>query len=284
MTHQLILAPSLLASDHGHLAGALAEIESSRAELAPHRHHGRPFRAQPDLRPPGCGRFENERSDVFFDTHLMLENPVPLLEPFAEAGSSLISIHVEPDFDQRAALAEIRALGCQNGIVLNPDTPIDDVRPYLHQVDLVLLMTVQPGFGGQSFREDVLPKIEQLTSHGGRKRDWISGSKSMVGLTRAPRPSAWRREPTPSWPAPRSSSRPTMSAFSPPFWRRMRLNLGPASLPGLKCDRSAPIMRIMAEWIPSRRPAPYYWSSVLILIRLGSIRTESGEHARTLNS
>jgi ribulose-phosphate 3-epimerase len=102
------------------------------------------------------------RSELFFDTHLMLENPVPMLRPFAEAGSSLISIHAEPAFDRKAALAEIRALGCQNGIVINPGTPAEAVRPFLADVDLVLLMTVQPGFGGQSFREDVLPKIEQI--------------------------------------------------------------------------------------------------------------------------
>jgi ribulose-phosphate 3-epimerase len=103
-----------------------------------------------------------KRSDLFFDTHLMLDNPGDFLEPFARAGSSLISIHVEPDYDVRESLATIRRLGCRNGLVLNPDTPLEAAEPHLHEVDLVLLMTVQPGFGGQSFREDVLPKISAL--------------------------------------------------------------------------------------------------------------------------
>jgi ribulose-phosphate 3-epimerase len=95
----------------------------------------------------------------------MLSEPHRYVEPFAKAGANLISIHIEPDYDHVATLARIRALGCQCGIVLNPGTPARAVEKVLTLVDLVLVMTVQPGFGGQSFRRDMLPKISQL-------RDW----------------------------------------------------------------------------------------------------------------
>ena len=84
------------------------------------------------------------------------------IEPFAKAGANLISIHIEPACDHVATLVRIRQLGCQCGIVLNPGTPARSIEPLLNLVDLVLVMTVQPGFGGQSFRRDMLPKIEQV--------------------------------------------------------------------------------------------------------------------------
>jgi ribulose-phosphate 3-epimerase len=99
---------------------------------------------------------------LFFDTHLMLARPDRYVEAFAHAGANLISIHIEPEYDQAATLVRIRALGCQAGIVLNPDTPASSVKHLLSSVDLVLVMTVQPGFGGQSFRTDMLPKLTQI--------------------------------------------------------------------------------------------------------------------------
>jgi len=111
---------------------------------------------------PTSAEAQGAAATLFFDTHLMLAQPQHYLKAFAEAGADLISIHIEPDYDHAAALREIRALGCQCGIVLNPDTPAAAVRPHLDAVDLVLVMTVQPGFGGQAFRPDMLEKLKTL--------------------------------------------------------------------------------------------------------------------------
>ena len=106
-------------------------------------------------------------SDLFFDTHLMLSEPHRSIEPFAKAGANLISVHIEPDYDHRGTLARIRQLGCQCGIVLNPGTPARTIEPLLSEVDLVLVMTVQPGFGGQAFQTGMLAKLQEI--HGWRR-------------------------------------------------------------------------------------------------------------------
>jgi len=109
--------------------------------------------------PETLAALRREGSRLFFDTHLMLSEPHKFVEPFARAGASRITIHVEPSYDHAAALEAIRGHGCSAGIALNPGTPAQAIEPYLSLVDLVLVMTVQPGFGGQAFREDMLPKI-----------------------------------------------------------------------------------------------------------------------------
>jgi ribulose-phosphate 3-epimerase len=99
-------------------------------------------------------------TDAFLDCHLMIEEPLRYAEPFAKAGADLISIHAELYDDPAGALAEIRTLGVRNGIAINPATPLDRVIHCLPDVDLLLVMSVVPGFGGQSFRPEALEKIE----------------------------------------------------------------------------------------------------------------------------
>lgn len=153
-----ILAPSILAGDHASLARSARTIESAGLRwvhldiMDGHFVPNITFGPQTvsDLR-RYCG--------LFFDTHLMLDEPHRYIEAFARAGSDLISIHVEPDYPIEKTLVEIRRLNSKNGIVLNPDTPAESALPFIELVDLVLVMTVQPGFGGQEFRGDVLEKI-----------------------------------------------------------------------------------------------------------------------------
>ena len=158
-----ILAPSILAGDHSCLKDSLLTAEQDGrswihldimdGHFVPNLSFGPQTVA--DLR---------KHSGIFFDVHLMLDQPQNYIEPFAQAGADLISIHVEPEYDIPETLEKIRSLGKKGGIVLNPDTPVEEVFPYLNDVELVLCMTVVPGFGGQSFIDSVLSKVRDLAA------------------------------------------------------------------------------------------------------------------------
>ena len=159
-----LLAPSLLASDHANLAASATVVAQLGLKWLHVDIMDGHFVPNLTFGPGTVAALRHAGIELFLDTHLMLDEPERYIEPFARAGSSLISIHIEPAYDHRSTLARIRDLGCQNGIVLNPDTPAAAVEHLLPKVDLVLAMTVQPGFGGQSFRRDVLAKIAQLAA------------------------------------------------------------------------------------------------------------------------
>lgn len=160
--HAPVLAPSLLAGNHAHLAASaqcVADLGLKWLHVDIMDGH---FVPNLTFGPETLAALRRAGSSLFFDTHLMLSEPQRYIEAFAKAGANLISVHIEPTYDHRATLARIRELGCQCGIVLNPGTPASAIEPLLGDVDLVLVMTVQPGFGGQPFRRDMLPKLEQI--------------------------------------------------------------------------------------------------------------------------
>jgi len=113
---------------------------------------------------PEMVRTVHETNDIFLDVHLMISRPDHYLDRFVAAGSDLITVHVEADHDVAETLRRIRAAGCQAGIAINPATPLDAVKPYLESIDLLLCMIVVPGFGGQAFMNEVLPKIEEAAA------------------------------------------------------------------------------------------------------------------------
>ena len=103
-------------------------------------------------------------TDLVLDVHLMIDRPIRYVQQFCDAGADYLTIHVEADTPENtmAALEKIRALGVKPGIVVKPKTPAEVVAPYLDKVDMVLVMTVEPGFGGQKFMADMMPKVKQL--------------------------------------------------------------------------------------------------------------------------
>ena len=160
--HPPLLNPSLLAGDHANLAASARLV----ADLGlPWLHcdimDGH-FVPNLTFGPETLAALRRAGSKLFFDTHLMLSEPHRYVEAFAKAGANLISIHIEPAYDHAATLARIRALGCQCGIVINPGTSANAIEHLLGSVDLVLVMTVRPGLGGQAFRGEMLSKVRQV--------------------------------------------------------------------------------------------------------------------------
>lgn len=114
----------------------------------------------------GPGLIEDLRpySDLTFDTHLMIDHPERYIENFAKAGSDIITVHDEATLHTHRLIQQIKNTGCKAGVSLNPATPLDNLEYLLSEIDLVLIMSVNPGFGGQSFIPQILVKIERLAT------------------------------------------------------------------------------------------------------------------------
>ncbi len=153
------VAPSILSADFGDLSGAVAMVAPATTWLHVDVMDGH-FVPNLTVGPPVVSSLR-EHTDLFFDTHLMITDPADYLEAFRDAGADGCTVHVEVG-DTAALIGQMRSLGLRVGLAANPDTPFEAVEPFLSEVDLLLCMTVFPGFGGQSFIADVLPKVRKV--------------------------------------------------------------------------------------------------------------------------
>lgn len=155
------LSPSLLSADFSDLNSAFKFIEEKGSSFVhvdvmdghfvPNISIGAPVTA-------ACKKV----CDVPFDVHLMISNPLDYAEDFAKAGADIICFHSECDSDTEETINKILSLGKKAGLAIKPATPIDEVLKYLDKLSMVLVMTVEPGFGGQSFMESTMPKVEAI--------------------------------------------------------------------------------------------------------------------------
>jgi ribulose-phosphate 3-epimerase len=161
MTESVRIAPSILSADLGRLADEIRDAEAGSADWIHVDVMDGRFVPNITLGPIIVAA-ARRATRLPLDVHLMIVEPERYVEAFAEAGADVISVHEEASIHLQRTLASIRALGKRAGVVLNPHTPETAIEYVLDDVDLVLAMTVNPGFGGQSFLPSVLPKIEAL--------------------------------------------------------------------------------------------------------------------------
>ncbi len=176
MAHQVLIAPSILAADFSQLAHEITRVEAAGADwihcdiMDGHFVDNISFG-------PAVVQTVRRLTSLPLDVHLMIARPDHFLPRFVEAGANSITVHVEAEarHDVPQTLRQIRAAGCKAGLTLNPNTPYEAIEPFLRAIDLLLIMTVHPGFGGQSFRAEQMEKVR-------RAHQWRSENNSSLRI------------------------------------------------------------------------------------------------------
>ncbi|KGP73946.1 ribulose-phosphate 3-epimerase [Pontibacillus yanchengensis] len=157
------IAPSILSADFSKLGEEIEDVEQGGADYIHVDVMDGHFVPNITIGPLIVDAIR-PKTQLPLDVHLMIENPDHYINQFASAGADIITVHQEACTHLHRTIQLIKSEGCKAGVVINPATPAEMIKPILKDVDLVLLMTVNPGFGGQSFIEEVVPKIEQIAN------------------------------------------------------------------------------------------------------------------------
>ena len=160
------IAPSILSADFANLGRDIQNIEQNGADFVHVDVMDGIFVPNISIGIPVVQAIRPVTS-LPLDVHLMIDRPIRYVEAFVKAGADFVTIHVEADQPQNTldALDKIHALGCKAGIVLKPKTPAEAALPYIEKCDMILLMTVEPGFGGQKFMADMMPKVKKIREY-----------------------------------------------------------------------------------------------------------------------
>ena len=159
--NKIKISPSILSADYASLKSEIEKVKNGGADMLHVDVMDGHFVPNISIGPPVIKSIR-KATDMFLDCHLMISNPYEYNDSFASSGADLIAFHVESNSDIEKTIEKITSAGVLPALVVKPGTPAESVFPYLSKIAMVLVMTVEPGFGGQSFMEDMLPKIKAI--------------------------------------------------------------------------------------------------------------------------